>query len=254
MIQDEGPETVAAFIAEPVMGAGGVIVPPATYFDKIQEVLRRYDVMFMDDEVICGFGRTGNLFGAETFNLKPDTITIAKALSSAYLPISGLMITDEIYQLMVGQSEKIGVFAHGFTYSGHPVPVAVALRTLELYEERDILGHVRRVAPYFQDKLRAFADHPLVGEVRGIGLFGAWELVADKPTKRSFETSHGVGAYLGVRAHEHGVVVRAVQDSIAFCPPLIITESEIDEMFARTARALDDSEAWVSANQLREAA
>ena len=254
LIQDEGPETVAAFIAEPVMGAGGVIVPPATYFDKIQEVLRRYDVMFMDDEVICGFGRTGNLFGAETYNLKPDTITIAKALSSAYMPISGLMITDEIYDLLVGQSEKIGVFAHGFTYSGHPVPVAVALRTLELYEERDIMGHVRRVARYFQDKLRAFADHPLVGEVRGVGLLGAWELVADKPTKRSFETGHGVGAYLSVQAHEHGVVVRAVQDSIAFCPPLIISESEIDEMFARAGRALDDTEAWVSANQLRQAA
>ena len=160
LILAEGPETIAAFIAEPVMGAGGVIVPPATYFDKIQPVLKRYDIMFIADEVICGFGRTGSMFGTQTYNLQPDIITVAKALSSAYLPIAAVMISEPIYQAMVRQSEKIGTFGHGYTYSGHPVSAAVALETLKIYEERDIVSHVRTVAPHLQDGLRRFSGPP----------------------------------------------------------------------------------------------
>ncbi len=251
LILEEGPETVAAFIAEPVMGAGGVIVPPRTYFEKVQVVLRKYDVLLLADEVICGFGRTGNMWGSETFGLKPDTITVAKALSSAYLPISGVMVSEDIFDAMILESEKIGVFGHGFTYSGHPVCAAVAARTLELMEERHVLDHVRAVAPRFQQRLQTFADHPLVGEARGVGLIGAVEMVADKATKKPFPPSDGVGAYCAARAEDHGVIPRALMDSVAFCPPLIIAESEIDEMFDRFARALDETEAWVEKEGLR---
>ncbi|HZB90153.1 MAG TPA: aspartate aminotransferase family protein, partial [Stellaceae bacterium] len=219
----EDPETVAAFIAEPVMGAGGVIVPPRTYFDKIQAVLKKYDVLLIADEVICGFGRTGAMFGTETFGLKPDIITLAKALSSAYLPISATVISDELYQAFVAQSEKIGLFAHGFTYSAHPVCCAVALETLRLYEERDILGHVRAIAPRFLEGLRRFADHPLVGEVRGIGLIAGVELVQNKATKAPFDPQAGIGPLFAARAQEHGLIVRAMGDTVALCPPLIIT-------------------------------
>ncbi|RMD62344.1 MAG: aspartate aminotransferase family protein [Alphaproteobacteria bacterium] len=245
LILDEGPETVAAFIGEPVMGAGGVIVPPRTYWEKIQAVLRKYDVLLIADEVICGFGRTGNMFGCETYGIKPDIITVAKALSSAYLPISAVLISDAIYQAVADNSAKIGTFGHGFTYSGHPVPAAVALETLKIYEERDIVGHVRRVAPALQDGLRRFADHPLVGEVRGVGLIGAVELVADRATGDPFEPPGKVGLYLAERAQDHGLIIRNLMDSIAFCPPLVITEAQIADMLARFARALDDTAHWV---------
>jgi 4-aminobutyrate--pyruvate transaminase len=236
--------------AEPVMGAGGVIVPPATYFDKIQPVLKRHDVLLVADEVICGFGRTGNMWGCQTFGIKPDMITCAKALSSGYLPISALMISEPIWQAMVKESEKIGVFGHGFTYSGHPVAAAVALETLAIYEERDIVEHVRAVAPLLQDGLRRFADHPLVGEVRGIGLVGAVELVANKATKQPFELTQGVGAYLGKRAEANGLMVRPLVDSIAFAPPLVIAAAEIEEMLDSFGRALEETWTWVKASGL----
>jgi 4-aminobutyrate---pyruvate transaminase len=241
----EDPETVAAFIAEPVMGAGGVIVPPRTYYEKVQAMLRKYDVLLIADEVICGFGRTGNMFGSETFGLNPDIITVAKALSGAYLPISATVISEPLYRAFVAQSEKIGTFAHGFTYSGHPVCCAVALETLKIYEERDILGHVRSVAPDLQQGLRRFADHPLVGEVRGIGLIAAVELVQDKATKAPFDPKDGVGALFAARAQEHGLICRALQDNIALCPPLVITGAEIAEMLRRFGQALDDTTAAV---------
>src|SRR5579883_2252955 len=241
----EDPETVAAFIAEPVMGAGGVIVPPRTYFDKIQPVLKKYDVLLIADEVICGFGRTGNMWGSQTYGLKPDILTMAKALSSAYLPISATVVSDALYQAFVAQSEKIGTFAHGFTYSGHPVCAAVALETLKIYEERDILGQVRKVTPRFQNGLRRFADHPLVGEVRGIGLIGAAELVKDKASKAAFDPKQGVGEIFAARAQEHGLIVRAMGDAVALCPPLVITEDEIDEMLRRFGKALDETAATV---------
>jgi len=244
-ILSEGPETVAAFIAEPIMGAGGVLLPPATYWDKIQAVLRKYDVLLIADEVICAFGRTGEMWGTTMFGLNPDMITCAKALSSGYLPIGAVMVSEAIYGALVKQSEKIGVFSHGFTYSGHPVASAVALETLKIYEQDDILSHVRRVAPRMQAGLRRFADHPLVGEVRGIGLIGAIELVRDKATKAPFDPAEAVGPFLSKRAHHHGVILRPLGDSIAFCPPLIIKESEIDLMLERFSLALDDTFAMV---------
>jgi 4-aminobutyrate--pyruvate transaminase len=248
----EDPETVAAFIAEPIMGAGGVLLPPATYFEKIQAVLRKYDVLLIADEVICGFGRTGEMWGTTLYGLRPDMITCAKALSSGYLPIGAVMVSDPIYQGLVKQSEVIGVFSHGFTYSGHPVTSAVALETLRIYEQDDILSHVRRVAPHMQASLHKFEEHPLVGEVRGIGLIGAVELVADKATKAPFGPSAAVGAFLMKRAHHHGVILRALGDSIAFCPPLIIKESEIDLMFEKFTLALDDTFAMVRERGLVE--
>ncbi len=254
MILEEGPETVAAFIAEPVMGAGGVFVPPPTYFEKVQAVLKKHDVLFIVDEVICGFGRTGNLWGCETFNLEPDIMTVAKALTSAYLPLGAVLISEPIYQALVKQSEKIGIFGHGYTYTGHPVCAAVALEALKIYEERDIVGHVRRVAPRLQDGIRRLADHPLVGEVRGIGLVAAVELVKDKATKEPFDPAGAVGIYLSEQAQKHGLIVRALGDVIPFSPPLIMTGEEIDEMLTRFGKALNDTEAWVRKEGLAEVA
>jgi len=246
MIVAEGADTVAAFIAEPVMGAGGVIVPPATYFEKIQAVLKKHDVLMIADEVICGFGRTGNFWGSETFGIQPDILVCSKALSAGYLPISAILINEAIYQGLVDESRKIGVFGHGFTQSGNPTCAAVALRTLELMDERNLLEHVRSVAPRFQTKLRAFAGHPLVGEARGVGLLGGLELVADKATKASFDPAKKVGIFLIARARERGLIIRSLNDTVAFCPPLIIDEGQIDEMMERFSKALDATWDWVS--------
>ena len=245
LILAEGPDTVAAMFAEPVMGAGGVIVPPATYFEKIQAVLKKHDVLLIADEVICGFGRTGNMWGSQTYDIKPDMMTMAKALSSAYLPISALMVSDEIFADMVKQSEKLGVFGHGYTYGGHPVACAVALETLKIYEERDIVGRVREIAPTFQAGLKAFADHPLVGEVRGVGLVGAIELVKDKASKESFDPALAVGPTTVNFMQNNGVIGRAMGDSLAFSPPLIISEAELGEMLARVGKALDETLEWL---------
>jgi len=246
MILQEDPDTVAAFFAEPVMGAGGVIVPPATYFERIQPILRKYDVLFVADEVICGFGRTGNMFGTQTFDLKPDIITVAKALSAGYVPISANLVSNALYDILLKQSDKLGIFGHGYTYSSHPVPAAVALETLKIYEERDILTHVRRVAPRMQAGVRSRNDHPLIGDARGVGLIGAVEIVRNKATKESFDPKAGVAAFLVRRAQHHGVILRNMPgDIVAFCPPLIVSESEIDEMFAGFAKALDDTSAMV---------
>ncbi|MCW9040548.1 MAG: aspartate aminotransferase family protein [Rhodospirillales bacterium] len=245
LILSEGPDTVAAFIAEPVMGAGGVIVPPETYFEKVQAVLRKYDVLMIADEVICGFGRTGNLWGSQTFGIKPDIITCAKALSSGYVPISAVMVNEAIYQAVAEQSGKIGTFGHGFTYSGHPVPAAVALETLKIYDEIDIVGRVRTIAPHMQNGLKHFRDHPLVGEVRGVGLVAGVEMVADKETRAPFDPARGVGPYLVRRAQHHGMIVRALGDTIAFSPPLVIGKDRLDEMMAIFSKALDDTLAWV---------
>jgi 4-aminobutyrate--pyruvate transaminase len=246
MILQEDPDTVAAFFAEPVMGAGGVIVPPATYFERIQPILRKYDVLFVADEVICGFGRTGNMFGTQTFDLKPDIITVAKALSAGYVPISANLVSNALYDILLKQSDKLGIFGHGYTYSSHPVPAAVALETLKIYEERNILTHVRRVAPRMQAGVRSRNDHPLIGDARGVGLIGAVEIVRNKATKESFDPKAGVAAFLVRRAQHHGVILRNMPgDIVAFCPPLIVSESEIDEMFAGFAKALDDTSAMV---------
>ncbi|HEX6959364.1 MAG TPA: aspartate aminotransferase family protein [Ferrovibrio sp.] len=239
-IAAEGADSIAAFFAEPVMGAGGVIVPPKGYFPAIQAVLKKHDVLSISDEVICGFGRTGKPWGAEALDYKPDFVTCAKQLSGAYLPISAVLVPEQVYDAIRDNSGRIGTFGHGFTYGGHPVAAAVAVRALELYEERDMLGHVNAVAPRFQARLRRLADHPLVGEARGMGLIGAVELVADKASKRSFPAAAGIGAACMGFAQEEGLIQRAMgSDTLAFCPPMIITESEIDEMFDRFERALE---------------
>jgi 4-aminobutyrate--pyruvate transaminase len=254
MILDEGPDTVAAFIAEPIMGAGGVILPPETYFEKIQAVLAKYDVLFIADEVICGFGRTGNTWGSQTYGMKPDTLSCAKALSSAYVPVGAVMISEPVYQAMLDESRKIGTFGHGFTYSGHPVGAAVALKTLEIYQREDIFGHVRRLAPVFEKRLEALGDHPLVGEARGRGLIGAVELVADKETRQAFVPPMVVAAKCSAFALEEGVILRNILDSVAICPPLVIKEDELGALFDRLEKALDRTEAWVAKEGLRAAA
>jgi 4-aminobutyrate---pyruvate transaminase len=245
LIQTEGPDTVAAFIAEPVMGAGGVLIPPATYFEKIQAVLKKHDVLFIADEVICGFGRTGNMFGSETYRLRPDIMTVAKALSSAYLPIAALLVNKRLYDAISENSAKLGTFGHGFTYSGHPVASAVALETLKIYQERNILGQVRQVSPGFLKGLHSFKDHPLVGETRAVGLIGAIEFVRDKRTKEPFDATLGVAASVVKRAQEHGLILRVIQDGVAFCPPLIASGEEIAEMFRRFGKALDETLIWL---------
>ena len=245
LILDEGPETVAAFFAEPIMGAGGVLLPPKGYFEKIQAVLKKYDILFVADEVICGFHRTGNTWGSETYNLKPDILTCAKALSSSYLPISGVMITEPLFQALAKGSADVGNWGHGYTYSGHPVAAAVALETLKMYEDLDIGAHAKRMSPTLQNGLRKFADHPLVGEVRGIGLIGAVELVKNKKTKESFDPKAFVGLYLTKRAQEHGLIIRAMGDHIGFCPPLIIKSDEIESMLSKFGKALDETHAMV---------
>ncbi len=246
LIREEGPDTVAAFIAEPVMGAGGVITPPATYFEKIQKVLKTHDVLFIADEVICGFGRTGNLWGSQTYDLKPDMLTTAKALSSAYVPISAVLISEDIFQAMVTESEKIGVFGHGFTYSGHPVASAVALEAINIYEELNIVEQIQNESgPQLQNGLRAFADHPLVGEVRGVGLVAAVEIVKDKQSKAGFDPSLGVGSKLVKLAQEEGLILRALGDSVAFSPPLIINQSQTNELLEKFSRALDQTTEWI---------
>jgi len=238
MILAEGADTVAAFIGEPVMGAGGVMPPPHTYWEKMQAVCRKYDVLVVADEVITGFGRTGNWFGCQTYNFEPDFMVVSKALTSSYFPLTAVLFTDKIYQTLADNSAKIGVFAHGFTASGHPVGTAIALENLDIIEEKDLVGAVRRLAPQFQERLRGFLWHPLVGEARGVGLIGALEMVADKATKAPFDPPGSCGAKLIELCHEEGLIIRAIGDVMAFCPPLIISPADIDEMFDRFGRAL----------------
>jgi 4-aminobutyrate---pyruvate transaminase len=245
LVEQEGPETIAAFIAEPVMGAGGVIVPPPGYYERVQSVLKKHDILFIDDEVICGFGRTGRPFGAQTMGIRPDTMSLAKALSSAYMPISAVLVPEWLYEPMIEPSGRVGNFGHGFTYSGHPVCAAVALRTVEIMEERQLFDHAARVGEVFQQRLHALAEHPLVGNTRGRGLIGAVELVADKPSKRPFDPAQGVGAHAMGRCEHNGLIVRALGDSLALCPPLIITEPQVDEVFAKLEKSLDETFAWL---------
>ncbi|MEN3791098.1 aspartate aminotransferase family protein [Fulvimarina sp. MAC3] len=242
MIEWEGPETIAAFIAEPVMGAGGVVVPPATYWPKMKAVLKKYpDILFIADEVICGFGRTGEMFGSVTYDLEPDFITVSKALSSSYLPISAVIMNDRVYQPIADETARIGTFGHGFTASGHPVAAAVALENLKIIEERDLVANARERGVRLQEGLRSLMDHPLVGEVRGVGLIAAVELVMDKAGKTT--APHAPG-FLGPKAFAHiqerGVISRAIAgDTLAFCPPLIIEDDHIDTIVSTVREGLD---------------
>jgi 4-aminobutyrate---pyruvate transaminase len=251
LIRREGPDTVAAFIAEPVMGAGGVIVPPKTYFQEIMKVCRAHDVYMISDEVICGFGRLGTMFGCTALGFEPHSITVAKALTSAYVPLAALTVPESMYQAMLEESRKIGTFAHGFTYSGHPVAAAVALKALDIYARERIAEQTARKTPQFQSRLAALGAHPLVGEARGLGLVGGVELVADRKTKASFDPKAGVGARAVRFAEEEGLIVRfIVGDVLSTCPPLIISPAEIDELFDRLGRALDRTLDWAKRERL----
>lgn len=239
-IIEEGPETVAAFFAEPIMGVGGVILPPEGYFEEIQRVLKKHDVLLVADEVICGFGRTGNMWGSQTVGMQPDMLITAKALSASYLPISGVMVNQKVYDALESGSDQVGVFAHGMTYTGHPVSAAVALECLKIYEEDDILSHVRTVGPLLQEGLRErVAPHPLVGEVRGIGMVAGVELVANKDTREPFPASDQMGVKLRAEAIRRGLILRAMGNTIGISPPLILTAEEVEFLVDTLCTSLD---------------
>ena len=241
LILREGPETIAAFVAEPIGGAGGVVVAPENYFPEVENLLTKYDIMMWSDEVICGFGRTGKDFGCNTMRFKPQLLTIAKQLSSAYLPISASVIPEYMYEAMVEPSAKVGVFGHGYTYTGHPAACAAALKTLEIYKRDNLFDHASKMGVYLQQRLEEFATHTLVGEVRGRGLLGAIELVANKKTGQGFDDA-SVGAYAKQACQDNGLLIRAVGgNSIAFCPPLIINTEQIDEMIDKFSKALQQT-------------
>jgi adenosylmethionine-8-amino-7-oxononanoate aminotransferase len=250
LILAEGPETIAAFIAEPVNGAGGVVVPPASYFEKIQAVLSKYDIFMWADEVITGFGRTGADFGSSTFEIQPQLMTLAKALSSAYMPVSAAVITGDMYEAMIEPSAQVGVFGHGYTYSGHPVACAVASKVIDIYRRDRLFEHAAGVGAYLQEKLQGFADHPLVGEVRGVGLIAALELVANKDSRQAFE-GNAVGGFCQKACQDNGLLVRAMAgNAVALCPPLIISRAQVDELVDKLGRALDATLDHVTEQQL----
>lgn len=242
LILKEGPETIAAFIAEPVMGAGGVIPPPATYFDKIQPILKKYDILLIADEVICAFGRLGTMFGCDKYGIKPDLVSMAKALSSAYMPIGAVLVSPEISDVIHSQSSKLGSFSHGFTYSGHPVACAVALEAIKIYKERNILEKVNTLSPKFQEGLKAYADSPIVGEIRGTGLILGVEFTDNKSPNDPFPPEWGVGAYFGAQCEEEGMLVRVSGDNIMLCPPYIFTAEELDQLISTFGKALRATE------------
>lgn len=239
LIQAEGPETVAAFIGEPVMGAGGVLVPPAGYWEKIQEVCRKHDVLLIADEVITGFGRLGTLFGSQKFNIQPDIMVMSKQLTSSYLPLAAVLMNEQVQRVITEYTGELGVFGHGYTTSGHPAACAVALENIRIIEERGLVENAARMGEILQTSLRSLQDHPLVGEVRGLGLIAAVELVADKASRRQFDPLGQVGARVMQNAQERGLILRAIQDTLAFCPPLIITEAQIGDMVGKFSDALN---------------
>jgi L-2,4-diaminobutyrate transaminase len=242
LILVEGPETVAAFIAEPVMGAGGVIVPPATYFERIHVVLRRYDVLMIADEVITAFGRLGHWFGSGLFGIEPDLITVAKGMTSGYFPLSGCIVSDRIWRVLVDGSAS-GPFGHGYTYSAHPLAAAVAMTNLDLIESEGLVGQAAQRGALMNSLLHeAFDDHPLVGEVRGTALLAALEFVSRKDPAERFDPALKVGARVTRRCLELGLITRALPaaDTISFSPPFVITEDEVAELVRITRQAVDD--------------
>jgi 4-aminobutyrate--pyruvate transaminase len=240
MIQAEGPDTIAAFIGEPVMGAGGVVVPPATYWEKIQAVLAKYDILLIADEVINGFGRTGKMFGCETYGIRPDAIVMSKQITSSYVPFSAILLNDRFYEPIAEESGRIGVLGHGYTGAGHPVGAAVALENIKIIEERDLVTKAAETGAYFRDKLAQFARHPMVGEVRGVGLIAAVELV--HPDGGADHKPGKLGAAMNKLLFERGVISRAMMDAMAFCPPMIIERDEIDIIIDAFADALSELE------------
>lgn len=249
LIRNEGAETIMGFLAEPVTGGGGVVIPPDGYYEKIQAVLRRYRIPFLADEVITGFGRTGNMFGCETMGIAPAAMTLGKGLTAGYLPLAAIVMSAELYaDIERGSDLNDGFFGHGTTYSGHPVCCAVALRVLQLIEERALLAHVDRVAVPFREGLLRLRQRPFVGDVRCVGLIGAIELMADPASRRPFPQPGLVAARVKAVMESHGVIARvtAAGDTIALCPPLVITEPEIAEMFDRLGKALETATDWIA--------
>ena len=243
LILAEGPETVAAFIAEPLQAAGGVIVPPPSYFPAIQAVLRKYDVLLIADEVVCGFGRTGEWFGSTSFGMEPDLITVAKGITSAYVPLSAVLVSAPVWDVVARGSDTFGVFSHGYTYSAHPLAATAAMTNLDIIERDGLMGQAKARGDHLLGRLRsAFEGHPLVAEVRGHGLVGAVELVESVDPLRRFEPRGKLAGALVARARQLGVITRALPnaDTISFSPPFVVTEGELDEMVAGTRQALDD--------------
>ncbi|MDA8310505.1 MAG: aminotransferase class III-fold pyridoxal phosphate-dependent enzyme, partial [Actinomycetota bacterium] len=244
LIVDEGPDTVAAFIAEPVQAAGGVIIPPAGYFQAIGEVLHRYDVLLIADEVVCGFGRLGRWFGTERFGIEPDIITAAKGITSAYVPLSASYVSARVFDVLAEGSDRFGAIGHGYTYSAHPLAAAAALTNLDIVEREGLVDQAAKRGAYMLERLRErFEDHPHVGEVRGEGLIAAIELVAKRDPLEPFEPALKVGGRVARATLGHGVITRALPeaDTIAFSPPFVVTESEIDQMVDGARLALDEA-------------
>jgi adenosylmethionine-8-amino-7-oxononanoate aminotransferase len=236
---EEGPDTVAAFIGEPIMGAGGAIVPPPEYWPMIEAICRKYGVLLILDEVITGFGRTGKRFALEHWDLRPDMLSLAKGISSGYVPLGASIITEEIYRHLVDKAPPGAPFPHGFTYNGHPVACVAALKNLQILEQEDLIDRAAEVGAYFQERLRGFLDHPLVGDVRGLGLIAGIELVRDKASRQRFEPIGKAGALLTQLAFERGLLCRAILDTVALAPPLCITTSQVDDLVQALGEALD---------------
>ncbi|UWU83114.1 aminotransferase [Bradyrhizobium yuanmingense] len=240
MILREGPETIGAFIAEPVLGTGGITPPPDGYWREIQAVLRRYDILLIADEVICGFGRTGAEFGSTLYGIEPDLVTVAKGLTSGYMPLSAAIVGERVYSVMEDAADRVGAFSHGYTYSGHPIAAAAANAVLDIVEKERLKDRARIVGAHFLKRLNErFAQLEIVGEVRGVGLLGAVEFVADRQTKRRFEPQLKVGARISKAARDRGLIARAMPhgDILGFAPPLVVSEHEIDEIVELAYRA-----------------
>jgi len=248
VILEEGPETIAAFIGEPLMAAGGVMPPPQGYWPGIEALCRKYDILLVSDEVITGFGRLGSPFGAIHYGFKPDVMVLSKQLTSSYVPLAAVLFTDSIYSVVADNTAKIGTFGHGFTTSGHPLATAVALENLKIFEERDLMGNAARMGVILQRELQQFASHPLVGEVRGAGMIAGVELVADKATRKPFAPQLKVGPRAFALGHQHGLIVRAIGDTLALCPPLIINEAQVHEVVDRLRKTLDATSAALAAD------
>ncbi len=248
LIAREGADTIAAMFVEPVMGAGGVIVPPKGYFERIVPILRAHDILLVVDEVICGFGRLGTPFGSNYYQLEPDLMTIAKGLTSGYLPMSACLVSERVWEDIRERSRDQGPFAHGYTYSGHPTPAAVALANLDLMERERLFDRAASTGAYLQQRLRELASHPLVGEVRGVGMIAGVELVASKAEKKPFPPALLAGAKVSRRALADGLITRALRDTLAFSPPLILEKSDVDRIVEIVGRALDATASELAAS------
>jgi len=244
-IAEVGSENIAAFWGEPVMGAGGVLPPPTGYWPRVQEILRENDILLVVDEVISGFGRLGTMFASDHYGIEPDILVLSKQLTSSYAPLAAIVISDDLYQDVADNSSKRGVFGHGFTTSGHPLSTALANENLKIIQDDALVARAEETGAYLQLRLREFADHPLVGEVRGVGLIGALELVRNKETRERFEPYGKVGRHLVWAAQRAGVIFRAIGDQVAICPPLIIERKEIDVIIEILELALEDTAAWI---------